>query len=190
MNTPAVSTAAKTTICDPADEHITIGDQVQWECNGQLMFIEPRQVIAVSEDYEYVYVDGSLKPLPIEEVTAVAPAQTPVGTAPRIRQDTFCLEEGEVLRRYPAHLSSQSFDDITDWLILEHRKMSRFVDGDGTPTLMRITAKEISDRQGDLAVYPTLSGASLDLGADKGVKSPTHRTPSQRAETAPPLRTP
>ena len=119
------------------DDTIRVGDEVQWESNGQLMFVEPRHVTAVSDDGEYVYVEGSVTPLPLAEVTAIVPTQTAVVpaqtsavtdiTMTTIRQDTFTLKEGEVSIRYPSNLSAESFADMTEWLILEHRKIRRFI---------------------------------------------------------------
>jgi hypothetical protein len=118
---------------DPLDDTIKVGDEVQWECNGQQMFADPRHVIAVSDDGEYVYVEGRAMPLPLAEVTAIVPKRTEVVPVPdmttsTVREDTFTLKEGEVSIRYPASLSTESFDDVTQWLILEHRKIRRFVD--------------------------------------------------------------
>jgi hypothetical protein len=118
-------------ICDRTSEDIAVGDQVQWECNGKLMFSQPRQVIGVSDDGKYAYVEGRPTPLPLAELTAVAPPYMmamPVTTRVTMREDTFALKEGEVLIRYPANLSSKSYDEITDWLIREHQRIGCFVD--------------------------------------------------------------
>lgn len=44
-----------------------------------------------------------------------------------MRQDTFTLGEGQLLIQFPANLSPESFEDLTDWLVLQHRKIGRTV---------------------------------------------------------------
>jgi hypothetical protein len=122
---------AKFDITSDLDDSIKVGDEVQWESNGQLMFVEPRHVVAVSDDGEYVYVEGSVTPLPLVEVTAIVPGRAAIvpdtTTMTTVRQDTFTLKEGEVSIRYPSNLSAESFSDMTEWLILEHRKIRRLI---------------------------------------------------------------
>ena len=130
-----------------SDEDIAAGDLVQWECDGRLMFAEPRRVVSISENGKYVYVEGHATPLSTAEVTAVEANEgrlaTPAALVPQGQkitatcQDMFTLKEGQILMQFPSALSAQSFDDFTDWLILQHRKIGRFVQSQPTPKLKR-----------------------------------------------------
>ena len=126
-------------VCD-----IAVGDKVQWECDGELMFARPLQVVAVSNDGGYVYVQGRCEPLPRAQVTAVMSSASVVPTTDTdtvMRQDTFMLKEGMVLMQYPACLTAQSFEDLTDWLLLQHRKIGRFVNSHDKPALTRVNTE-------------------------------------------------
>ena len=123
---------------------IAVGDHVQWESNGQLMFATPLQVVAISADGQFIFVCGRGEPLPRAEVTAVMQSASVVAAAvgdTPVRHDIFMLKEGIVLMQYPAYLTAQSFDDLTDWLLLQHRKIGRHVDNPRKPRLTRVDAE-------------------------------------------------
>ena len=53
--------------------------------------------------------------------------QAPKAATPGSRTDTFTLDEGVITITYPANLSEESFQDLTDWLVIQHRKIGRSV---------------------------------------------------------------
>jgi hypothetical protein len=66
--------------------------------------------------------------------TTAAPVQTPTlfiapSTAAngQVRQDTFSLDEGQVILQWPANLSEHSYEDMKDWIELQMRKIRRGV---------------------------------------------------------------
>jgi hypothetical protein len=60
-----------------------------------------------------------------------APSAAP--TPPHIRQDTFTLDEGQVVLQWPAKLSPSSYQDFKDWIELQMRKIARAVVADNPP---------------------------------------------------------
>ena len=54
---------------------------------------------------------------------------------PKMIQDTFNLEEGKVILQIPSTMTIESFEDFTDWLLIQHRKIARTVEGDDKPKL-------------------------------------------------------
>ena len=46
---------------------------------------------------------------------------------PRMNQDTFTLDEGQVVLQWPADISAESYDDLKAWLDLITRRMKRTV---------------------------------------------------------------
>lgn len=54
----------------------TVGDLIQWESQGALQFPKPLRVRSVSEDGEWVAVEGSQTGIPMEEVIVEAKAST------------------------------------------------------------------------------------------------------------------
>jgi hypothetical protein len=66
---------------------------------------------------------GGLKPA--QPVAQDEPPPTAGGN--RLRQDTFTLDEGQVVLQWPANLSEASFEDMKDWLDLQMRKIRRGV---------------------------------------------------------------
>jgi hypothetical protein len=45
----------------------------------------------------------------------------------QLRQDTFSLDEGQVILQWPANLSEHSYEDMKDWIELQMRKIRRGV---------------------------------------------------------------
>ena len=52
-----------------------------------------------------------------------------------MKQDTFNIEEGQIVLQFPVEMALESFEDFTDWLVLQHRKIGRSVEGDNKPKL-------------------------------------------------------
>ena len=110
-----------------------IGDYVQWEPNGILQFREPKQIIGISADATFAFVDGSSTGLPVGELTLQAkPASPgagrvvlPLPEKQAMRQDVFSLAEGTVTIQWPTPLSADSIQDLKDWLKIVERKITR-----------------------------------------------------------------
>ncbi len=52
-----------------------------------------------------------------------------------MKQDIFNIEEGQIVLQFPVEMALESFEDFTDWLILQHRKIGRSVEGQNKPKL-------------------------------------------------------
>ncbi len=92
----------------------------------------------IEEDEEQ---DAVLPETPIEPVApsrpssgperatiALASSVTPAGgsgEAKRVRQDALSLDEGQVVLQWPDRLSETSFQDLSDWLELQLRRIKR-----------------------------------------------------------------
>ena len=63
--------------------------------------------------------------------------QGPIEPSAESRTDSFTLENGIVHLSWPLAMNAEEFEDFTDWLILEHRKISRQVRGDNGPVIDR-----------------------------------------------------
>ena len=73
-----------------------IGDAVQWESQGALQFAQPRRVRAISEDGDWVFVDGSETGIPMNEVS-VESREPPVKQPPTLPlSDVPVAPSGEV----------------------------------------------------------------------------------------------
>lgn len=72
-----------------------------------------------------------------------APAAPPVGS--NMRQDTFTLDEGQVLVQWPANLSKESFEDFIGYLELLQRKIRRSVDAQAQAVKAQQLADDIED---------------------------------------------
>jgi hypothetical protein len=112
---------------------LKIGSFVQWEQAGVLQFAEPLKVTGFPAARDFVFVDGSLAGIPTNEVTVMPDptttnSQPPIKPAPTgMRQDTFSLDEGNVILQLPATLSSESFEDFEAWIALQVKKIKRSV---------------------------------------------------------------
>lgn len=123
----------------PPPSGIKAGDFVQWESSGVLQFEAPRKVTSFSSDEQFVFVEGSMTGLPIAEVSLQSMPQqteTPMDTlqppvkppAPGAKQDTFSLDEGQVVLQWPSKMSKNSYEDFKDWIELQVRKIGRAVE--------------------------------------------------------------
>lgn len=86
------------------------------------------------EDNDSINV-GSAGPAPeLSSQFSASPAQQAqpprVVAGPNVRQDTFSLDEGQVVLQWPAQLSEASYEDLKDWLELQLRKIKRSVQTD------------------------------------------------------------
>ncbi len=120
-----------------------VGDLVQWESAGTLMFEQPRRVVSVTPDEQFLFVEGSATGIPTKEITAtqaatatqaLAPVLPPILSSPNslialsgMRQDTFTIDEGTVLLQCPAVMSAASYEDFNDWIELQLRKIKRSI---------------------------------------------------------------
>lgn len=117
---------------------VKVGDYVQWESGGVVQF-EPRPVFGVSEDGQYAFVTGANSGIPIKELTVMqqplAPLPNqPINTLPPTiktalgsRQDTFSLDEGNVVLQWPDKMSQESFEDFEAWMQIQLRKIKRSI---------------------------------------------------------------
>ena len=120
-----------------------VGDLVEVEIGGTLLFAEPVRVRAVTEDQGWVFVEGSETGIEMENVTVLErpepgaaakapptlPLPAPKQDVPSIpaghRSETFDADEGEIRITWPANLSLQSVEDMKDWLELLKRRIAR-----------------------------------------------------------------
>ena len=57
---------------------------------------------------------------------------------PNMKQDIFNIDEGQIVLQFPESMSLESFEDFTDWLMLQQRKIGRKVDGKGKKPKLEI----------------------------------------------------
>lgn len=124
-------------------EKARVGDMVEVEIGGVLLFPEPVRVRAVTEDQSWVFVEGSETGIEMENVTVMdrPDSGAPLKPAPTMplpaskeslpavpagyRSELFDADEGEIRITWPANLSLQSVRDMTDWLELLKRRIAR-----------------------------------------------------------------
>lgn len=122
-----------------------VGDYIQWESQGELKLPKPRKVVSLSEDSQYIFVEGSYTGIPVSEVTVIddyvdetiqdknPPVDPPKhgGVIPprgeNMRQETFTLNSGDILIQFPASMSNDDFEDFSDWIEILKRKVGRSV---------------------------------------------------------------
>ena len=135
---------------DGDKDKIKIGDYVQWESGGGIQF-EAKRITGFSDDGTYAFVEGSKTGLPIEELSKVqAPNQgsekeklvQPIKHLPPragMNNDTFTLDEGQVILQWPAKMSPESYEDFKSWLDLVARKAKRTVEKSSASTDQNMT---------------------------------------------------
>lgn len=136
-----------------------IGDFVQWESQGVAQFKEPRKVTGKSEDGQYLFVDGEKSGLPIDQVrriedatgkdkmalqttnsaeaiiagaTKIAPPNPtykPQCATVGAKQDTYMADAGDVIVRWPAVLTREEYEEVSNWLDMLKKKIKRSVVG-------------------------------------------------------------
>lgn len=126
----------------PSQSLVVTGDYVQAEIGGVLQFAQPRRVTGVSDDGQYVFVEGSSTGLPIGGITVqqqtreapLAPPQTQPSSQAQsasaeratFKQDVYTLgSEGQVILQWPEKMSQDSYDELVDWVELQLRKIAR-----------------------------------------------------------------
>lgn len=142
-------------------DQVEVGDLVQWESQGVAQFPAPRRVSGLSDDGQWVFVDGNATGIPIDQVkvekkasevqmtghnnatsttSAVVPPPNPAfqATPPPAppptdaRQYAMTTDTGEVVVRWPAVLSAEDFESVEAWLEILKKKIKRSVKADGT----------------------------------------------------------
>lgn len=121
-----------------------VGDLVEVEIAGALVTAEPVRVRAVSENQQWVFVEGSETGIEMDNVTVVerpeaAPPSLPLDSgaftpqrneaAKGYRSEVFDTDEGEIRITWPSNLSLQSVEDMKDWLELFKRRIARRAGG-------------------------------------------------------------
>ena len=123
---------------DGDKESIKVDDYVQWESSGGIQF-EAKKITGFSGDGAFAFVEGTSTGLPIKELSKVqVPDQIldkgkvtqPIKYPARagMNNDTFTLDEGQVVLQWPAKMSPESYEDFKSWLDLVARKAKRAVD--------------------------------------------------------------
>ncbi|SAI72189.1 Uncharacterised protein [Bordetella ansorpii] len=72
-------------------------------------------------------VESLLRPAPSQAQSPIPSMARPIAASANMRQDTFTLDEGQVMLQWPAQLSEDSYEDLKDWLELQLRKIRRGV---------------------------------------------------------------
>lgn len=120
-----------------------LGDVVQWTSGGVDQLASPARVIGVSDDAQWLWVEGSQTGIPMSDVQIVeaseasktAPPPPPSVAAvlgghrsrpqPGMQIDAFSLDEGVVSIEYPEGLTIDSVAELEDFFALFIRKARR-----------------------------------------------------------------
>jgi hypothetical protein len=94
-----------------------------------------RDSMSLAEQGNIVHNETREMPMQVAQLTPAQPAKTqsglPLGTqgtpAQPPRQDIFSLAEGQATIQWPATLSPESFQDLSDWIDIVKRKIGRSV---------------------------------------------------------------
>ncbi len=114
---------------------ITIGTHVQWTSQGAYQFSTPRKVIDVSNDGNWVFVEGTATGLPMSELSVMEPSTVQAAQSAAARppanpyfnkeseatidgcaKEQITLDEGPVIISRPSSLSADSVEDLEYWL--------------------------------------------------------------------------
>lgn len=74
---------------------------------------------------ESVAIDGGSSGADQAPIVLVKSDKVATGDPRRMRQDALSLDEGQVVLQWPDHLSETSFQDLSDWLELQLRRIKR-----------------------------------------------------------------
>ena len=141
----AATPSDKVTATEPENDKPQVrakeGDFVQWTSAGIDQFKSPVRVIGISDDGQWIWVDGSTTGVPMAEVQVVekssgSTAQPPTAPAsvlaalnaakpPGIREEKFALAEGDVVISFPQGLSTDSVDDLAAYIEVFLKKARR-----------------------------------------------------------------
>lgn len=116
----------------------SVGDLIQWESNGVRRLERPHRVRCVSEDKEWLWVEGSDMWIPMDEVIVEqrserrAPPPPPPSDrtadapAPRgQRKAVFPISEGDVTFLFPEGLTAEGLQELEDYLAIFLKKEKR-----------------------------------------------------------------
>lgn len=117
----------------------SVGDLIQWECQGALQFETPRRVRWISEDGDWLAVEGSNTGIPMSEVTVeqsgskgpppIPPAQPQAqAEAPPTagqRKAVFPVSEGDVTFLFPDGMSEDGIEELEAYLAVFLKKEKR-----------------------------------------------------------------
>lgn len=81
----------------PPKKDVAVGDLVQWESNGKLQMVTPMRVRAMTEDAQWVFVEGSETGIPMAEVLLQAKGEQQATPAAMPTPPTLPLETGAKL---------------------------------------------------------------------------------------------
>lgn len=126
---------------------IRVGDFVQWTSLGVAQFVKPRKVVEIGEQdgekFACVVDEAGEKGwAPMNQVTLENPISEVPGrespprlkppspdqnspNRPGMKSETFALDDGEVVIRWPAKLTTHEFEDIEQWMDILKRKIKR-----------------------------------------------------------------
>ncbi|MFV0513370.1 MAG: hypothetical protein ACK5MY_07020 [Jhaorihella sp.] len=116
-----------------------VGDLIQWECQGALQFETPRRIRWISEDGDWLAVEGSDTGIPMSQVTVEqvgAKAPPPIPPAqPQTRADTtpvagqrkavFPVSEGDVTFLFPDGMTEEGIEELEAYLAVFLKKEKR-----------------------------------------------------------------
>lgn len=126
-----------------------VGDIVEVEVNGSLIFSEPVRVRAIADDGAWGFVEGSTTGIAMDNMTVKerpaaplgAPPTMPLGQTPPVdkpsgpasinppsdgyRSETFDADEGTITISWPANIAEDSVADMAEWLKLLQKRIRR-----------------------------------------------------------------
>lgn len=134
---------------DQSDVRPRIGDFVQWESQGVMQFVEPRRVAGFSDDGLWAFIEGEKTGVAVSElsvkkiaaaVNAVAPPPAPLAVAASvapaaagIKTETFALECGEIMVRFPSRMTADDLENVKEWMRILERKFTKSAHSDESP---------------------------------------------------------
>jgi hypothetical protein len=131
---------AKSDLPDDKFGGASVGDFIQWECQGALQFETPRRVRWVSEDGSHVAIEGSDTGIPMNEavVEAAPTATTPPPQSPPPadmgqretakegqRKAIFPVSEGDVTFVFPDSMTLDGIEELEAYLAVFLKKEKR-----------------------------------------------------------------
>lgn len=133
-----------------------IGDFVQWESQGVMQFLQPRRVTGFAPDGLWAFIEGSPAGIAVSELSVVERSAAPKGNppmnanmppapppaiiaplapaAPGVKTETFALERGEIMVRFPATMTADDLANVKDWLPILERKFAKMVQTEESKT--------------------------------------------------------
>ena len=129
---------------DKTPPTVKIGDMIQWESDSQWQFDQPREVVKLSPENDFVFVPGSDTGIPISEVTVVEQGRdkNPGGQSETSRRNqyrtpekpmgtirsTMEFENGiEAVLLRPDKMTREDFEDFQAWIEIMVRRAKRTI---------------------------------------------------------------